>query len=45
MVVFNDIVDEQVYLLEWILTLDKPISETFLFDLWISREDFKSMLD
>jgi hypothetical protein len=44
-VVFNDVVDEQVDLLEWILTLDKPLAETFLFDLWISRADFKIMLD
>ena len=45
LVVFNDIEQDQVYFLEWLLTLDRPVSESFLFDLWISREDFKFLLD
>lgn len=45
LVVFNDIIEEQVVLLEWILTLDRPLSETFLFDLRVGREYFKFLLE
>ena len=45
LIVFNDIVSDQVALLERLLTLDTKVSDTFLFDLWITREYFIFLRD